>query len=183
MWKDSAGCYFHADTSYAIIVKDKYQEYTNTLYCILNSSLLWFYLQNTGAVQRGGFFRFKTSYIKPFPVPNLKQKNISLFDALESYITALSIFNKNEAQLFFESLVDAMVYELYFPEKIRVADAEVLKHLTNLPELKDDWSDERKMETIEKVHKDLMDPTHPVSIAMEKQKTVPEVRVIEGISI
>src|SRR5690554_6197914 len=38
---------------------------------ILNSSLFWFYLQNTGAVLRGGYFRFKTKYLEPFPLPKL----------------------------------------------------------------------------------------------------------------
>lgn len=58
---------------------------------------------------------------------------------------------------------------------------EVLKHLINLSELKDDWSDEKKLEFIDKVYKELSDPKHPVSIAMEKQKNVPEVRIIEGL--
>ena len=53
--------------------------------------------------------------------------------------------------------------------------------MIDLPELNDDWSDEKKMKTIEKVYKELSDPTHPVSTAMEKQKTVPEVRIIEGL--
>lgn len=65
--------------------------------------------------------------------------------------------------------------------EIKAANAEVLKHLTNLPELKDDWNDEKKMKTIEKVYQELSDPKHPVSIAMERQKTVKEVRIIEEL--
>lgn len=57
----------------------------------------------------------------------------------------------------------------------------MLKHLTNLLELKDDWRDEKKLEVIEKVYIDLSHPKHPVSIAMEKQKIVPEVRIIEEL--
>lgn len=56
-----------------------------------------------------------------------------------------------------------------------------MKHLTALSELKDDWSDEKKMKAIEKAYRELSDPKHPVSIAIEKQKTVPEVRIIEGL--
>jgi len=88
---------------------------------------------------------------------------------------------KNTYSTYFEDLIDAMVYELYFSEEIKSAGAEVLEHLTNLPELKDDWSDEKKLEVIEKVYKEISDPKHPVYIAMEKQKTVPEVRIIEGL--
>lgn len=35
----------------------------------------------------------------------------------------------------------------------------------------------------EKVYKELSDPRHPVSVAMEKMKTVPEVRIIEGLAL
>ena len=77
--------------------------------------------------------------------------------------------------------MNAMVYELYLPDEIKASGCEVLKHLTHLLELKDDWSDEQKWQTIEKVYKELSDPGHPVSMAMEKMKTVPEVRIIEGL--
>ena len=89
---------------------------------------------------------------------------------------------KNENTIFFESLIDAMVFELYFYEEIKSADCEVFKHINNLPEFKDDWSDGLKLKTIEKIYKELSDPAHPVSIAMGKMKTVPEMRVIEGLN-
>ena len=65
--------------------------------------------------------------------------------------------------------------------EIKTANAEVIKHLTCLPELKDEWSDEQKMKTIETIYLKLSDPQHPVSVAMERQKTVQEVRIIEGL--
>lgn len=37
------------------------------------------------------------------------------------------------------------------------------------------------MEPIEKVYQDLSDPKHPVAVAMERQKTVKKVRIIEGL--
>ncbi|MEN6624002.1 MAG: hypothetical protein ABFD50_20955 [Smithella sp.] len=48
-------------------------------------------------------------------------------------------------------------------------------------ELKDEWPDEKKLKVVEKIYKELSDPRHPVSIAMAKQKTIPEVRIIEGL--
>ena len=77
-------------------------------------------------------------------------------------------------------MVDAMVYEFYFPEEIKTSGCEILRHLTHLPELKDNWSDEQKLVVIEKVYKELSDPTHPVSLAMKKMQEVPEVKIIEG---
>jgi hypothetical protein len=33
--------------------------------------LFWYFLQSTGAILRGGYFRFKTKYLEPFPLPKL----------------------------------------------------------------------------------------------------------------
>nr|MBA2616981.1 restriction endonuclease subunit M [Rubrobacter sp.] len=35
---------------------------------ILNSKIMWWFLKNTGNVLRGGYFRFKTNYLNPFPI-------------------------------------------------------------------------------------------------------------------
>ena len=37
------------------------------------------------------------------------------------------------------------------------------------------------MKAIVKMYQELSDPKHPVAIAMERQKTVKEVRIIEGL--
>ncbi|MBI4645078.1 MAG: hypothetical protein HY738_00420 [Bacteroidia bacterium] len=54
------------------------------------------------------------------------------------------------------------------------------KHINNLPELKQEWSDKKKLQTIERVYKELSDPKHPVSVAMEKMQEVEEVKIIEN---
>ena len=73
-----------------------------------------------------------------------------------------------------------MVYELYFPDEIKAANGELLKHIAKLPEFKDDWSNEKKLVVIEKIYKELSDPKHPVSVAMFKMDTIKEIRIIEG---
>ncbi len=77
-------------------------------------------------------------------------------------------------------------YELYFPDEIKAAGCEILKHLNNLPKI--DTNDNNvetqnlaSLQTIEKVHCELSNPTHPVSIAMKKMRDVPEIRIIEGL--
>ena len=121
----------------------------------------------------------KSGNIECLPIPeihiNIQQKFFNIVDFI------LATKKNKKDSFFFERLINTMVYELYFPDEIKASDAEVLKYLINLPELKDDWSDEKKLKTIEEVYKELSDPKHPVSIAMEKQKTVPEVRIIEGL--
>ena len=72
-----------------------------------------------------------------------------------------------------------MVYKLYFPKAIKSSDCEVLKHLTNLPVLKE-REEEKNLKTIEKVYKELSDLKHPVSVAMAKMQEVEEIKIIEA---
>lgn len=76
-----------------------------------------------------------------------------------------------------------MVYELYLPEAIQNANCEVLKHLNNLPGLRDGEDEEttkKNLKTIEKIYAALSDLKHPVSIALQKMQEVEEVKIIEG---
>ncbi|MDO8281880.1 MAG: N-6 DNA methylase [Thermodesulfovibrionia bacterium] len=139
---------------------------------LLNSKLTSFWLKYKGKMQ-GDNYQVDKDPILTIPILNYSDKSTA------NNLVSITITSKDKG--IFEDVIDAVFYELYFPEEIKAADAEVLKHLTSLPELKDDWSDEKKMKVIEKVYKELSDPKHPVSIAMEKQKTVPEVRIIEGL--
>ena len=65
------GSYFYNDTSYALILKCGDLEHYKAYLSILNSSITWFFLQNTGSELRGGYFRFKTKYLEPFPLPDI----------------------------------------------------------------------------------------------------------------
>jgi hypothetical protein len=65
------------------------------------------------------------------------------------------------------------------PEEIKTGGAEVLKHLSNLPELKE-GQDEKNLKTIEKIYKELSDPRHSISAALLKLLAIEEVNIIEG---
>lgn len=71
MWLDKNAEYFYNDTSYGLVLKDDIEEDYKLFLAILNSSLMWFYLLNTSAELRGGYFRFKTKFIEPFCFPKL----------------------------------------------------------------------------------------------------------------
>ncbi|HNZ65599.1 MAG TPA: TaqI-like C-terminal specificity domain-containing protein [Smithellaceae bacterium] len=162
---------------YSLKIHDK--KYTpQFVTAILNSSLMQFYYQALFKSDTELFPKIRIAQVNLLPIKYSSDqgKYKKIVDLL---IYSISV-SSEKAVLFFEQLLNAMVYELYFPEEIKAADAEVLKHLTDLPELKDDWSDKKKLETIEKVFQELSDAKHPVSIAMARQKTIPEIRIIEG---
>ena len=73
MYFDERGEYFYNDTSYALILKNKDTENYKFYLSILNSKVMWFFLKNTGTELSGGYFRFKTNYINPFPLPEIPE--------------------------------------------------------------------------------------------------------------
>ncbi len=148
------------------------------LLCLMNSRLMEFYFGYIGILTAGGAFTLKQETVSEFPIKISDETIQVLFSTLVDFILHLKKDNKDSS--FFENLIDSMVYELYFPEEIKAADCEVLKHLTNLLDLKEDWDDNEKLKAIEKVYKELSAPSHPVSIAMQKMQEVEEVRIIEG---
>ena len=61
----------HNDTSYGLILKEPSDEVYKAYLAILNSKITWYFLTKTGTELRGGYFRFKTKYLEPFPLPDL----------------------------------------------------------------------------------------------------------------
>ncbi|MDA3047282.1 Eco57I restriction-modification methylase domain-containing protein [Campylobacter sp. JMF_08 NE1] len=65
------GKFYHGTTIYSFIKKSEFKENYKFYLAILNSPIMWFFIKNTGAELRGGFFRYKTEYLKPFGLPKL----------------------------------------------------------------------------------------------------------------
>lgn len=59
------------DTVYAIRPKEGVRISLLALAALLNSPIMTFFLQQTGTKLRGGYFRMKTAYLNPFPIPRI----------------------------------------------------------------------------------------------------------------
>ena len=70
---DYLGQYYYNDTAYAFIKKPNCKFDYRYLISILNSKITWFFIKNTGTMLRGGYFRFKTSYLENFKFPSATQ--------------------------------------------------------------------------------------------------------------
>ncbi|MGB6037488.1 MAG: TaqI-like C-terminal specificity domain-containing protein, partial [Cryomorphaceae bacterium] len=66
---DKLGEFYHVTTVYSLVKKPDFDLNNEYLLGVLNSKVLWFFLKNTGTELSGGYFRFKTNYLKPFPIP------------------------------------------------------------------------------------------------------------------
>jgi adenine-specific DNA-methyltransferase len=143
----------------------------------INSKISQYFIRTFAAPRLGStFIETKIFHLLKFRVPILIKKDQKSIITLVNYVIHYKIFGKDTT--YFERLLDAILYELYFPEEIKSAGAEVLKHLKDLPELTKD--DEKNLKLIEQVQKELSDSKHPVSLAMFKMDTIEEIRIIEG---
>lgn len=61
---DGNGQFYSTTKIYGYILKSSMIQYGYNFFLgLLNSSLFWFFIQNTGYVLRGGYFTFKTNYV------------------------------------------------------------------------------------------------------------------------
>lgn len=129
--------YFHNDTSYGLVLKNPDEQMYNAYLAILNSSVTWYFLQKTGTSLRGGYFRFKTKYLEPFPLPELDDLTAQKLSSLaEQQLTthrqlasSSSISDADKKLLeqrihILDSQINAVVYRLYglTEEEIKVVE-------------------------------------------------------------
>jgi predicted CopG family antitoxin len=77
MTYDPKGDYYHNTKVYSFVKNQKFDVDEKYYLGILNSKVMWFFLKNTGSEYGGGYYVFKTNYLKPFPLPEIP-KNPSL---------------------------------------------------------------------------------------------------------
>lgn len=162
------------DTVNQITIKDG-QYSKELIWALLNSKLINWYMYFFIFGKAIRTMHFDNAVTDRIPIPKVNHR-----EAIGAVVNFCMLEKEDSKRNFLEQLIDAAVYELYFSSDIKSAGCEVLRHLTDLPELKADWSDQKKLSVVEKVCQELSDSKHPVSIAMAKMQQIPEVMIIEG---
>lgn len=86
MTYDSDGIFYHPTTIYSFIKNNEFEVDEKFYLGILNSKVMWFFLKNTGTELRGGYFRFKTNYLKPFPLPDIPNNSQHMIDLVNNIL-------------------------------------------------------------------------------------------------
>lgn len=127
MCTDSKGEYFYNDTCYGLIKKQNDSFSYNYYLALLNSSICWFFLKNTGSVLRGGYYRFKTNYIETFPMPTINEIKQPMVKQIENLVEKISDLKKQKSDTTaLESEIDLLVYQLYdlTPAEIKIVEGQ-----------------------------------------------------------
>lgn len=148
------------------------------LTAIFNSSVIAFWLKNKGKMQGNNYQIDKEPLLE---IPIRKIENTKPFEILVDYIIHL---NKNsldkEKQLminYFDNILDAITYEVYFEDEIKKANKVTIKHLNTLIDL--DSENKQNEEIVKNAFKLLYSKDHPVRNNLFYLDSIEEVRIIK----
>ena len=117
-------------------------------------------------------------FVEKLPVPQLQQQEQEVYIRIADYVLILYKQEKRLQSAFFEQLIDALVYELYFSDELKRAGKEIKKHLGDVKPISEHMTDTEKLAIIQSEFERLYDPNHPVRNNMETLDSVDEVRII-----
>jgi len=163
---DYTGEFYTTTTLYGYLKKrDAWESYEYWI-ALLNSSVLWFYLKNSGSVLANGYFRYKPAYLENFPIPSpdpQQEKCLSKLARLALLARGSGGNNQEEKFVFLENLIDACVFELYFPDHMAekylmfLHDVQKLLENANL-----DDAEGKQQEQLVQFYKTANAPDHPI---------------------
>jgi len=151
---------------------------------LLNSSLLsfWFSKNYNSLSMSGGYFNVGIHELGSLPIPDqLFSKYLETFSRLNSIIEFVYSYSFNPD--FFVSLLNSACFELFFPVRVQNSNSEILKHMADLPVLKNDWSNETKLRAIQNFYSVCSSSSHPISMAIKQQASLSEMRIIMGLAV
>jgi len=150
---------------------------SKALAALLNSDLIGYYFIKKFARKEKTFPEIRIHELNSLPVS--KNFDSKILDLAYSYANESLLRNQPLLSAFFVSVINSVTFELYFPEEIKSAGKEILKHLGDLRTITDEMSEEEKLAIIQSEFERLYDPNHPVRNAIETLDSVEEVRIIK----
>jgi hypothetical protein len=142
---------------------------------------LTFYAIHKGLIkqEKGKQPQIRLGDLKMLPIVNPSIQNKLILECFVQYVLFLKTVKNDIECNFFIQLIDGLVIELYFPEELKSAGKEILKHLGDLKPITDEMSEEEKLAIIQSEFERLYDPNHPVRNAIETLDSIEEVRIIK----
>ena len=107
---DTNGQYYSTTTIYGYIKYNDVNTSYETLLSIMNSSLCWWFLKNTGTVLANGYFRYKPTYLFPFPLPDISEaEDYYLQKQVKDLMKETDVSIKEKIQ----NRINKFIYKLY----------------------------------------------------------------------
>lgn len=151
-----------------LFITKKTRDYSiKPLLCILNSKLIFFWLYNKGK-RKGNTLELYQAPVSEIPIRTNLNKAILSF--LCDFIIRLKLSNKDISEFVpnshiseaFEEVIDALVFELYFPEEFAEKGIEIEKYAQDIFKPIDNLSEEEQIKAIQEAYQTLREKDNPL---------------------
>lgn len=137
------------------------------LVAVLNSKVLDYYFSFISTDVNGGTRRYTKQFVERLPIPQIIKEKQTYFEILVDFIQYLKsndtqineyVSNIHIAEIF-EEVINAMVFELFFPEDFSSSDVSINEHVTALLLPFNHLNEDITLEIIHQVYRAFKDPS------------------------
>lgn len=164
-------------TNSAYFMTGKHLKY---ILAVLNSKVADYYFFQITATIAGGRKRYTGQYVDQVPIPQIPEKDEEPFNKMVDYILILKENDHDQearqACNYFESVLEAMVYELYFTNAVKEAGYEVIRHVSKLHFVE---KDANALNKLLEIYHETSEKNHPIRNSSFYITSVPVVKEIE----
>jgi hypothetical protein len=145
-------------------------KYINAL---LNSKILNYFMRQS-IRQIGTGFQLSKIFVDKLPIPKIPKKQQKPFEILVDYIIFAKEENLSLEASLFESVINGMVYDLYFEEEMKKFDCFISDEVVEILEAFDD-----SLEQVSKMYK-IFKESKTVQRGLIYKRVIPIVEIING---
>lgn len=158
---------------------------------VLNSKVSYAYSKRIFVEKQNDYYEVQPEGLELFPIPEAKQDHRAAIESVVGLLLFLheqptvrtSIANAPRDPLiaqYFEQWLDAMVYQLFFPEDLRSAQLDFFDLFSESNLRSDSFSPENRLDKLRNEFEELYSPSHPLRGALFALQSLEVVRAIEG---
>jgi len=169
---------------YGITLKENSSFSYRYLLGLLNSKLLDYYLQNHSSKFQNGYFSYAKRFIENVPIKLATEKAMGHVENLVDYVlfcrSQLADVELQSVGSYFEQMINAIVYELYFTKELEKAGCKIIDHIPLLTLLDTFKNEIAKIDYLKSLFHEVYNKHHAVRAALFKLDSLEEIAVIEG---
>ena len=152
------------------------------LLALLNSKLVFWYFNLICAESGVGTNRWKKIYVEQLPIPEISNEAQKPFEILVDYILFSKEKKLGKEATLFEAVIDNMVYDLYFEEKMKEAQCYIADAVTEIIQpFNPDDSDVLKEEFVKTLY-EIFKEDKAIQRGLIYSRNIEEIALINGVN-
>jgi len=183
---------FAFTSGYGITLKENCGLSLKFVLGLANSSVLDFYWRQVSTQLQGGFYRYFTQFIEQLPIPDSTAEQRKIVESLVTSIIWLHAHKTAREDLrettgvpliaaFMEQWVNAVVYELFFPQELHAAGLHFFDLIQAANPLSlETLAEAERLPRLQAIFKTTYAPDHKLRQALYQLGSLDLVRTIEG---